>query len=85
MSGTPETLAPTTRWPSSRVSVRIGPRPRSEKELSPCVPLDVLNVPVEAPVDPWSYGSCATALKMLGCAFLRIWSSPITVVGVGAL
>jgi hypothetical protein len=30
-SVTPVTLAGTTRWPSSRVSVRIGPRPRRLK------------------------------------------------------
>lgn len=52
MSGTPVTLAPTTRWPSSRVRVRIVPRPRSENEERPCEPLEVLNVPVAAPVEP---------------------------------
>ena len=57
MSGTPVTFAPTTRWPSSSVSVRIVPRPRSEKELRPCVPLDVLLVPVVTPVEPCSDGS----------------------------
>ena len=84
MSGTPVTFAPTTRCPSSRVSVRIVPSPRSEKELSPCDPLDVLLVPVVTPVDPCSEGSCAIVLKMLGCAFKASCSAPITVVGVGA-
>ena len=85
MSGTPVTFAPTTRCPSSNVRVRMVPRPRSEKELRPCWPLDVLNVPVAAPVDPCSEGSCAMVLNTLGCALLAICSSPMTVVGVGAL
>ncbi len=85
MSGTPVTLAPTTRCPSSSVSVRIAPTPRSEKELSPCCPLEVLNVPVLVPVDPCSDGSCAIVVKILGCAFAAIAAASITVVGVGAV
>ena len=57
MSGTPVMLAGTTRWPSSSVRVRMVPRPRSENELRPCAPLDVLNVPVVAPVEPCREGS----------------------------
>ena len=52
MSGTPVTFAPTTRCPSSSVRVRIAPTPRSEKELRPCCPLDVLKVLTEVPVEP---------------------------------
>src|SRR5690349_22319098 len=34
-SVTPVTFAPTTRWPSSRVRVRMVPRPRRLSELKP--------------------------------------------------
>ncbi|MGK6323680.1 hypothetical protein ACMGDM_11415 [Sphingomonas sp. DT-51] len=37
-----------------------------------------------APVDPCSDDSRTIVLKSLSCALLRIWSSQITVVGVGA-
>ena len=47
--------------------------------------LEVLKVPVAAPVDPCSEGSWAIVLKILGCALFWICSSPITVVGVGAV
>ena len=84
MSGTPVTLAPTTRCPSSRVSVRIVPRPRSEKELRPCCPLDVLLVPVVTPVEPAKDGSCAIVVKTFGSALLAICAAPTICVGVGA-
>lgn len=85
MSGTPVTLAPTTRWPSSSVSVRIVPTPRSEKELRPCAPLEVLKVLTCVPLDPCSDGSWEIVVKILGWAFAAICSLPITVVGVGAV
>ncbi len=85
MSGTPVTLAPTTRCPSSSVSVRIVPSPRSEKELSPCCPLEVELTLVEVLAEPCSDGSCATVVKILGSAFLAIESAVSTWVGVGAV
>ena len=60
------------------------PSPRSEKELNPCMPLEVLLVPVVTPVEPCSEGSSAIVLKMLGSAFLAISAAPNTWVGVGA-
>jgi len=42
------------------------PRPRNEKDERPCWPLEVLKVPVVAPVDPCSDGNCVMAVKMLG-------------------
>src|ERR1044072_902251 len=85
MSGTPVTFAPTTRWLSSSVNVRMVPRPRSANELKPCVPLDVLFVPVVTPVEPMSDGSLVIALKIFGCALFWRSSALIIVVGVGAL
>jgi hypothetical protein len=85
MSGTPVTLAGTTRWPSSRVRVRMVPRPRSENELRPCWPLEVLNVPVVAPVEPCSDGSWVMAVKMFGWAARSSSAWPRTWVGVGAV
>lgn len=85
ISGTPVTLAPTTRWPSSSVSVRIAPTPRSEKELRPCAPLEVLKVLTLVPLDPYSDGNCAIALKTFGCALAVMALASTTVVGVGAV
>jgi hypothetical protein len=48
------------------------------------VPLDVLLVPTVAPVLPWSEGSCAMVVKMLGWAFFAIAAALSTWVGVGA-
>jgi hypothetical protein len=78
-------LAGTTRWPSSRVRVRIVPRPRSENELRPCEPLEVLNVPVVAPVDPCKDGSWAMVVKMFGSALRSRSARPRTWVGVGVV
>jgi hypothetical protein len=39
---TPVTLAPTTRWLSSRGRVRSVPRPRRDSEDRPWMPLEVL-------------------------------------------
>jgi hypothetical protein len=46
--------------------VRIGPRPRKANELNPCVPLEVLKVPVATPVEPCSDGSRAMELNTFG-------------------
>ena len=82
-SVTPVTLAPTTRWPSSRVRVRIGPRPRRLSELRPWMPLLVLLVLVVRPVLPCSAGSSAMVLNTFGWAFLVRSAALSVVVGVG--
>jgi hypothetical protein len=71
--------------PQPLVIVTMVPRPRSENELRPCWPLDVLNVPVVAPVEPCSEGSWVMAVKILGWAARSRSASPNTWVGVGAV
>ena len=61
MSGTPVTLAGMKRWPSSRVRVRVVPRPNMLNEARPLVPPEVPFTPFCWPVEPSSEGSCTTA------------------------
>ena len=84
-SVTPVTLAPTTRWPSSRVRVRIVPRPRRLSELKPWMPLDVLLVLVVRPVLPCSAGSSASVLNRFGLAAFSRSALDRLVVGVGCV
>ena len=79
------TFAPTTRWPSSRVRVRIVPRPRSDSDDRPCTPLDVLYVNVVRPVLPCRAGSSASVLNRFGLADFARSSAVSVVVGVGWL
>jgi hypothetical protein len=82
-SVTPVTLAPTTRWPSSRVSVRSVPRPRSDSEDRPWMPLDVLKVFVVRPVLPCRAGSSTRVLNRFGLAAFSRSAALRLVVGVG--
>ncbi len=43
---------------------------QGENELNPCMPLEVLNVPVVVPVEPCSDGRRVMALKMFGLGYL---------------
>ena len=82
-SVTPVTLAPTTRWPSSSVRVRIVPRPRRLRELRPWMPLLVLLVLVVRPVLPCSAGSSVSVLNRFGLAAFSRSAALRLVVGVG--
>jgi hypothetical protein len=61
------------------------PRTRRENELRPCEPLEVLNVPVVAPVDPCKEGNWAIVVKMFGSALRSRSAWPRAWVGVGAV
>ena len=83
-STAPVMVEPTERWPFSRTRVRVAPRPRRFRALTPEVPALIEALEVCGVALPTTDGMSLTKSATLEGAAARISVSLITVSGVGA-